>query len=163
MRSGRRRRGGAQRKQSFSDINMTPFIDVMLVLLVIFMVALPQPWAVEIFGAGSVVPPPPTTEKAEPKTLVTVTGTSSTEVKKGDVKIVATSLGQLPDAFKGIGMPKDDVVYLKGDDCVPYDLVFKTLAELRSMGLKPVFVTKPGITKEEISGSRPSCPDASSR
>ena len=38
--SGRRRRGGRKHKP-MADINMTPFIDVMLVLLIIFMVAAP--------------------------------------------------------------------------------------------------------------------------
>ncbi|QLP97336.1 MAG: biopolymer transporter ExbD [Rhodoblastus sp.] len=38
---GRRRRRGAPRYSAMADINMTPFIDVMLVLLIIFMVAAP--------------------------------------------------------------------------------------------------------------------------
>ncbi|MGL4442160.1 MAG: biopolymer transporter ExbD, partial [Alsobacter sp.] len=39
--SGGRRRRGARRHRPMSEINMTPFIDVMLVLLIIFMVAAP--------------------------------------------------------------------------------------------------------------------------
>ena len=39
--SGGRRRRGGRKHRPMSDINMTPFIDVMLVLLIIFMVAAP--------------------------------------------------------------------------------------------------------------------------
>ena len=40
-RKGGRRRRGVPRYRAMADINMTPFIDVMLVLLIIFMVAAP--------------------------------------------------------------------------------------------------------------------------
>ncbi|MFV2034885.1 MAG: biopolymer transporter ExbD, partial [Halocynthiibacter sp.] len=38
---GRRRRGGRGKSQVMSEINVTPFVDVMLVLLIIFMIAAP--------------------------------------------------------------------------------------------------------------------------
>ena len=52
-----------------SDINVTPFVDVMLVLLIIFMVAIPAATVSIKLDLPPAVPPPPGTKTEEPTVI----------------------------------------------------------------------------------------------
>jgi biopolymer transport protein ExbD len=84
-----------------SDINVTPFVDVMLVLLIIFMVAIPPATASIKLDLPPAIPPPPGTKPKEP-VLINIQGTGSLFIGEQ-----ATTLDNLP---------RDLTVVLKADD-----------------------------------------------
>lgn len=63
---GRRRRYGRGRRSALSEINVTPFVDVMLVLLIIFMVSIPAATVSIKLDLPPAIPPPPGTKVKEP-------------------------------------------------------------------------------------------------
>ena len=133
---GRRRRG--RRSAAINEINMTPFIDVMLVLLIIFMVAAP------LMTVGVPLDLPQTKAAAlnvdqKPITLsIRQTGQvflAENEIK--DDEIVA----RLGDAAKG---GTDERVFVRGDKKVDYGRVAQVMAIVTAGGFKRVaLVTEP--------------------
>jgi biopolymer transport protein TolR len=118
--------------ESIAEINITPLVDVMLVLLIIFIVTAPmlvQGLDVELPQVSS--PPLPQTER-EP---VIITLTRSRLVLLGDEPVHPSLLAQrLAPALAGGSRP----VYLKGDREVPYGFVVQVLAILNRMGIDEV-------------------------
>jgi biopolymer transport protein ExbD len=123
---------GSNAGQSYSEINMTPLIDVMLVLLIIFIITLPsQTHAIKIDN------PLPNTE--EPRTLPEVIdlqidfdGTliwNKTEVDRATMQGYITS-----DALKS---PQPEV-HITVDKFANYQIVAQTLADLQHRGLKKI-------------------------
>lgn len=125
-----------QKKQALSEINVTPLVDVMLVLLVIFMVAAPM------LEQGIDVNLPETkgkdissTTKEEPLTL--------TVKKEGDLFLNSkkVDLQSLRDQLKG---NTDKVIYLKSDEAVAYGYVAQIMGELKELGIEKIgLVTVP--------------------
>jgi biopolymer transport protein TolR len=122
----RRRRGGAR---PVSDINITPFVDVMLVLLIIFMVAAPM------LTVGVPVELPKTaaqslpSEQEEPLT-VTITGT-------GEVAIQTTVVpeAELIPRLQGIAAERTtNRIFLRADGSVPYERVMQVMGALNASG-----------------------------
>ncbi len=128
---GRGRRRG--RSQPMSEINVTPFVDVMLVLLIIFMVAAPLltvgvPVELPKSAAGALP-----TETEEPLT-VTVTA-------DGQVQIQTTPVerGQLVVRLRGIAMERaSDRVFLRADGAVPYSAVMEVMGALNAGGFSNI-------------------------
>jgi biopolymer transport protein TolR len=123
--------------QPLSDINVTPFVDVMLVLLVIFMVTAPM------FSQGLPVNLP---EAAAPalvsdKPLV-VSISRNQEVYLGDQEV---SLANLKAALAGEQKgAKALEVLLKSDQSVPYGLVVQVMSILKEAGVEKLgIVTAP--------------------
>jgi biopolymer transport protein TolR len=123
---------------SLAEINITPLVDVMLVLLIIFMVTAPmlvQGLQVELpREAASQLKP----VNAEP---IIITLTRQRAVLIGERPLpaggLATTLGPML-----AGGPRP--VYLKGDREVPYGFVVQVLAELNRMGVEEIgMVTAP--------------------
>jgi biopolymer transport protein TolR len=114
-----------------SDINMTPMIDILLVLLIIFMVIVP----VTPKGLDALVPQPPKDPQKQPpqndRTIVVQvinnpghTPTykiNETEVNKGDL------LGKLTDIYSNRA---ERIMFVKGDD----DVNFAYVAEVIDIG-----------------------------
>ena len=114
-----------KRRQALSEINVTPFVDVMLVLLIIFMVTapllqqgidvnLPQAKGKELTPAERVV----ITIKKDGKIYLNKTGTSINELKS---KLASMS---------------DRDVFLKADKDVSYGIVIEVMGELREIGIE---------------------------
>lgn len=126
---GRRR----SRSQPMSEINVTPFVDVMLVLLIIFMVAAPLltvgvPVELPKSAAGALP-----TETEEPLT-VTVTA-------DGQVQIQTTGVerGQLVTRLRGIAAERaSDRVFLRADGSVPYSAVMEVMGALNAGGFSNI-------------------------
>tara|TARA_R110002110_G_scaffold4150_1_gene21408 strand:- start:270 stop:749 length:480 start_codon:yes stop_codon:yes gene_type:complete len=129
--SGRRKR--RRRSQPMSEINVTPFVDVMLVLLIIFMVAAPLltvgvPVELPKSAAGALP-----TEQEEPLT-VTITA-------EGDVQIQTTSVArdQLVIRLRGIATERaSDRVFLRADGSVPYAAVMEVMGALNAGGFSNI-------------------------
>jgi biopolymer transport protein ExbD len=110
------------------DINVTPFIDVMLVLLIIFMVAAPLATVdVPVDLPASTAP----VQQRPPKPVyVTVKADGSLAV--GDNPVPRDDLaGVLATATEG---NKDQRIFLRGDRLVPYGQVMGVMNALRDAG-----------------------------
>ena len=137
-RAGGRRRRGTPRYGAMAEINMTPFIDVMLVLLIIFMVAAP------LLTSGVTIDLP----KAQASQLnadrkpIALSIDSTGKVFLGDAEVAK---GDLPAKLKAaVDGGADDRVYLRASKDVPYGTVAQVMATVTSAGFKKVaLVTDP--------------------
>lgn len=128
----------SQRDATISQINVTPLVDVMLVLLVIFMVTAP------IIQQGVQVNLPQAKAGAIPGTeeLLVVTIAKNGRVYLNDNPMNAGELGNKLRAIRKLQADKQ--VYLRADQDVRYGLVMKTIAEIKQAGIERLgMVTRP--------------------
>ena len=140
---GRRRRRAAV----MAEINVTPMVDVMLVLLIIFMVAAPLMTStididLPVASGGKSL-----SSNAPPLTLsVKRTGgscNSNVELYLGDTLITAAELPPKIKAIRETRSDADSVVYLRGDKDVCYTDMMKLLGYIRTAGFKANIVIVP--------------------
>jgi biopolymer transport protein ExbD len=116
----------------YADINMTPLIDVMLVLLIIFIITIPPPThAVKIDNPRSDVPPP----LVRPRVInlqIDFDGTLS-----WDGRPVSRNTLQGYIRAEAAAAPQPEV-HLLVDRFARYDVVARTLADLQSRGLQKI-------------------------
>lgn len=130
---GGRRRRGRGRSRPMSEINVTPFVDVMLVLLIIFMVAAP------LMTVGVPVELPKTAAGAlsgEEEEPLTVTLTA-----EGVVMIQTTEVArdQLITRLRGIAQERDSTrIFLRADGAVPYADVMQVMGALNRGGFSNI-------------------------
>ena len=119
---------GGNEGNSYSDINMTPLIDVMLVLLIIFIITIPsQTHAVKI---DNPLPPPPPPEVID--LAIDFDGTllwNKTPVDR------ATMDGYISSEATKDPQPE---VHITVDKFAKYEIVAQTLADLQHRGLKKI-------------------------
>src|SRR5437764_9552868 len=110
------------------DINVTPFIDVMLVLLIIFMVAAPLATVdIAVNLPASTAEPQP-----RPDQPLYLTIKSDLTLALGDAPVSRDLLGGTLDAAaKG---DKDTRIFLRADKAVPYGEVMQVMNLLRAAG-----------------------------
>jgi len=125
-------RSSRKQKKSMSQINVTPFVDVMLVLLIVFMITAP------LLTVGVSVDLPKTkasqlNSKGDPIVI---------SIKQnGDLYIqerIIDSLQLLPRLQAISSGNKDLRVYVRGDKDVPYGIVLDTIAKIKKSGFKKV-------------------------
>jgi biopolymer transport protein TolR len=127
---GRRRRG---RAQPMAEINITPFVDIMMVLLIIFMVAAPLstvgvPVDLPKSAAGALP-----MESEEP---LTVTVTAQGEIQ---IQTTAVERGQLVTRLRAIAAERaSDQVFLRADGTVPYSAVMEVMGALNAGGFSNI-------------------------
>jgi len=122
----RRRRGHAAK---MSEINVTPFVDVMLVLLIIFMVAAPM------LTVGVPVELPRTAAGALPAEQEEPLAITLTE--DGLVMLQATEIApeELLPRLQAIAAERqDDRVFLRADGAIPYEQVVQLMGALNAGG-----------------------------
>lgn len=120
---------GNDSKRFLSEINVTPFVDVMLVLLVIFMVTAPM------MQEGVDVNLPQAQGKSLPskEKRMTISITSTKEIYLNDRKIELSNLeNKLRTVFQN---RTDRQLFLRADEIVPYGFVVKTMAAVRNAGI----------------------------
>lgn len=129
---GRRRRRRGSSGQ-MSEINITPFVDVMLVLLIIFMVAAP------LLTVGVPVELPKTAasalpaEQEEPLT-VTITAEGSVQIMTTE-----TARGDLIPKLRAVAAEREgDRVFLRADGAVPYSAVMEIMGALNAGGFSNI-------------------------
>jgi biopolymer transport protein TolR len=133
-----------------AEINVTPFVDVMLVLLIIFMVAAP------LLTVGVPVELPKTAAGALPadqEEPLTVTITSA-----GGVQIQTTEIerGQLIGRLRAIAAERtSDRVFLRADGAVPYAQVMEVMGALNAGGFSNIGLVT-DIGGPALDGSDPS-------
>jgi biopolymer transport protein ExbD len=118
---------------SFTDINMTPLIDVMLVLLIIFIISLPPvTHAVKIDNPQPTPPPPQLRPPVVVNLGVDFDGTLSWNGTAVDRK---TMQGYITEQAGEDPQPE---VHISVDKFAKYATVAETLADLQSRGLKKI-------------------------
>ncbi len=126
-RTGRRRR--RRRTKPMSEINVTPFVDVMLVLLIIFMVAAP------LLTVGVPVELPETQAEALPtddEEPLTVTMTAEGEVAIMETVVAPETL--IPRLRAIAAERTSDRVFLRADGTIPYARVAEVMGALNAGG-----------------------------
>jgi len=125
-------------RRVMAEINVTPLVDVMLVLLIIFMVTAPM------LTQGVDVNLPQASAKAlrsdEERLVITVDANTRIFVGKQPVEF-----NRLGGALKEIVARRTDrQVYFRADRAVPYGFVVKVIAEVRNSGIEKLgMVTEP--------------------
>ncbi len=129
---------GNGRKRLVSDINVTPLVDVMLVLLIIFMITAPM------MTQGLKVDLPETTSKSlrqEEKPLV-VTIDKAGEISINNVPQVRALMIQ--ELEKNYAANKDQPIFLRADKNVAYGIVVGVMTDIKTVGFDKIgMITKP--------------------
>lgn len=127
-----------KRRKPMSDINVVPYIDVMLVLLIIFMVTAPmlmQGVKVELPKADAV----PVGRQNDEPLIVSIKADGSYYIDLGRDKEKSQSLGVIQDKVSKIMRRKPDTkVLVWGDKSVPYGDVVALMAALQTAGAPSV-------------------------
>ena len=126
----RRRR---RRSAPMSEINVTPFVDVMLVLLIIFMVAAPMlTVGVDIelpkSAAGALE-----SENEEPLTI--------TITKDGEIVLQTSNIPkeELISRLKGVAAERSsNRIFLRADGAIPYEVVMQIMGALNAGGFQDI-------------------------
>ena len=136
----RRRRRSARRSAPMSEINVTPFVDVMLVLLIIFMVAAPLLTAGVPVNLPQTAADPLPSEQEEPLT-VTILADGSVEIQT-----TPTARDELVTRLRAIAAEREsDRIYLRADGSVDYATVMQVMGALSAGGFANIgLVTEPG-------------------
>lgn len=139
-RKGGRGRRGVPRYGAMADINMTPFIDVMLVLLIIFMVAAP------LLTSGVTVDLP----KAQAGALNVEQKPVAIAIdEKGQIFLADQPISEaaLSDTLKQAALGSDGRVYVRADKTVPYGRVAEIMAQVTTAGFTKVALVTDPATK----------------
>ena len=135
-----------RKRNLISDINVVPYIDVMLVLLVIFMIAAPlmvQGVLVNLPEASS----DPLPVKSSEPLIVSIKDTGSVYLEIQSLQGQELSLDQLnQNVSKLLDADPSLQVVIRGDGKVEYEKVMVIMAQLQSMGAKDNGL----ITKEPL-------------
>jgi biopolymer transport protein TolR len=129
---------GRDEKRFMSDINVTPFVDVMLVLLIIFMVTAPM------MMQGVEVNLPQTTTKSikarEDPLILTVNKKKEIYLEEHRIKI-----NELETKVKSIfKYRREKEVLLRADKEIPYGFIIKVVAGVKRAGINKLgMVTEP--------------------
>ena len=123
-------------QSSLSEINMVPFIDVVLVLLIIFMITAP------ILQSGIEVDVPKThTVKEMTQQRLVVTMDKNQLIYLGNDPI---NIHQLADKIKKQSKSQKDVIFLRADESVPFGAFCSVIDTLRVSGISNIsIVTQP--------------------
>jgi biopolymer transport protein TolR len=129
---------GSGSDRLMSDINVTPFVDVMLVLLIIFMVTAPM----MVQGVDVALPEVSATPMVTEKENLTVTIDRETNIYINDFQV---RMDFLKDKLEKILAGKTDrEVFFRADKDVPYGVVVSVMAEIKAAGVEKLgMVTDP--------------------
>jgi biopolymer transport protein TolR len=116
-------------RTALSEINVTPFVDVMLVLLVIFMVTAP----LLQYGVDVDLPESSRQTIEIPKEQVVLSIRKDRTIFVDRYKL---SLGDLESKLKGIyAGKKEKEIFLQADKSVPYGFVVRVMAAVKAAGI----------------------------
>jgi biopolymer transport protein TolR len=129
---GFRERRKRRRARPMSEINVTPFVDVMLVLLIVFMVSAP------LLTSGVPVDLPEAQAKplAIEKEPITITVDPEGRIFLKESEIEIDSLVERLSAVATEGT--DERIYVRGDKTVDYGTVMRVMGRLSQAGFKKV-------------------------
>jgi len=139
-------------KKPLTDINVTPLIDVVLVLLIIFMVLTPLAEKQKYLRVPEYTPPDqiiPPSETPPDQTVLTV-------LKGGDVLLNKQQMS-VEDAMQKLGVAFKDrflkVLFFNAEDDVKYDRVMFVLDQAHGAGVNTIgMMTDPPMTQQAEGG-----------
>ena len=143
--SGGRSKRGRRRAAIMSEINVTPFVDVMLVLLIIFMVSAP------LLTVGVPIDLPKSQAKAlqqdnKPLT-VSVKGSGQVYLQDSEIQI-DDLIPKLKAIIEARGGNPDELIYVRGDRKVDYGTMMRVMGRISGAGYHKVAL----VTEVEQSG-----------
>jgi biopolymer transport protein TolR len=125
-------------QSSLSEINMVPFVDVVLVLLIIFMITAP------ILQSGIELNVPKThAVKESPEQRVVVSVDKKQNVYLGNSPV---NLHELGDKVKSQLKDQQDAVFLRCDETVPFGIFASVVDALRVSGINNISIVTEPIT-----------------
>ncbi len=131
------------------DINVTPFIDVMLVLLIIFMVAAPLLTVGVPIELPKTAAAPLPTEQEEPLTIALAAD--------GRILVQNEEIGreQLVPLLRAVSEERrSDKIFLRADGTIPYETVMQVMGALNASGFRNIgLVTEQGGPRFDGGGS----------
>ena len=129
---------GNRDSRLLSEINVTPFVDVMLVLLIIFMVAAP----LVQHGVDVELPKANSKNVTTEEELLTITLTKDKKIFLNKMEI---ELVQLNEKLLGIFKQRtDNQLLFKADKDLPYEFVIQVMAEIKNAGIEKLgIITTP--------------------
>ncbi len=127
------RRGRGGRRQPMSEINVTPFVDVMLVLLIIFMVAAPLLTA----GVPIDLPDSRAAQLSNEQQQVTISIDQAGYVYIDDTEVPLGGLPQALESLPRMGRDGPDIT-LRADRALDYGRVMAVMGELNRAGLNRI-------------------------
>ncbi|MGB0132031.1 protein TolR [Chlorobium sp.] len=132
------------KKGLMSEINVTPFVDVMLVLLIIFMVTAPM------MTHGVKVDTPQTTHEKmdiDAKSII-IAIDANRQVFINQYQLDASEVGERLPTILDVRQTRE--VYLKADKSLPYGLVMNVMAQIREAGIEKIgMVTEPQPVRKD--------------
>lgn len=132
-------------KGQISDINVTPFVDVMLVLLIIFMVTAPMmTQGIDVKLPEASAPPIPSEEE---RLMVTITQDQKVFINEAGVDL--ESLGSKLAAMYQNKQDKHGV-FLRADEKIPYGYVVQVMGAIRQAGIDQI-----GMVTDPLKGPEP--------
>ena len=135
--------GGRRRVGGMNDINVTPLIDVMLVLLVIFMVTAP----LLTTGVHVDLPKVKSAPMQADDTKLLVVITSDEHVYLGKDEITGDVDNKLSSNAR---LKEDKELYVQADESVKYGVVLRVMAAARQAGVEKLgMITDPLIVKQQ--------------
>jgi biopolymer transport protein TolR len=134
-------------QSSLAEINVTPLVDVMLVLLVIFMVTAP------ILQTGIEVSLPKTregrAEQPKPKAVVLSIDKDGNIYLSTQSEARQVNINDLPALLaEKLGQSGDRKVYVRADGETPYRIIAYTLDLAKEIGAEVSLVTEPTLKKK---------------
>ena len=134
---------GGKHSELMSEINVTPFVDVMLVLLIIFMVTAPM----MIQGLNVDLPEATAKPLDSEKEHLVITINKDQQVYINDLEVTVDFLSEkLQKILQG---RSDRDVYLKADKNIPYGIVVQVMAEIKAAGVEQLgMITEPAIIEK---------------
>jgi biopolymer transport protein TolR len=141
--------GGSKGRTTMSEINVTPMVDVMLVLLIIFMVTAPliqQGVKVNLPDARAAP-----VEASEKKLVLSVN--DEKEVYIGEAPVL---IEELEDKLRNnVKAQEDKEVYLNADRAIPYGVVVEVMAAAQRAGIENIgMITDPTGAPKAPAGSK---------
>lgn len=136
--------GGRNSRSVLSEINVTPFVDVMLVLLVIFMITAPILYqGVNVNLPQTSSEPIPSVQR-EKKVVVTLTSEGEIFIEEDKYELSELKL-QIREIVRKSGKDiRSEQVFLRADTSVPYGKVINVMNEIKKAGVEKLgLITEP--------------------
>ncbi|UCH21056.1 MAG: protein TolR [Deltaproteobacteria bacterium] len=134
---------GSSRNGFMSDINVTPFVDVMLVLLIIFMVTAPLMMQGVSVSLPEATAKPLTSEKEH--LLITID--TNQRIFINDVEVTLDFLQEKLSRI--LGGRVDREVYLKADKDISYGTVVRVMSEIKGAGVEKLGMVTIPVSDEK--------------
>lgn len=131
------RRGRRRRHAPMSEINVTPFVDVMLVLLIIFMVTAP----LLTVGVPLELPQAKGKQLEANKEPIVVSVTKQGEVFLGQEEKTPMQLDEIGPKLNAVAGNRggaDEQIFVRGDKSVEYGLVARVMGRIKDAGFRKI-------------------------